>query len=377
MKKTLLFALLAIGFAGPTMAQDVEDTLVVEKPDRVVVKTDSASMMVEIFGRENNPDYHFQKKLEINQDMNVVKETNSDFDFTFPFSKSTEKGRASFEFSISPCVSLGMVSAIGGPAQLKTNMGQSFEITWHAANITFNFNKLKHWSFGTGLWCNWKNYRMTGYTRFQKVDNVVVLNDYAAGSVIRFSRLHLYSWQVPLLATYRTNNKHLRSTFGLLFNFNSHGNLKTRYSLGGENYKEVEGGIHLNSFTVDLFATLNDFSLRYAEDDDAENMDAILKSAADADEVVYAPGVGKAKNKTFQHRQELVLSRLRPFEAKLKCLSDASGKARLQHPLSPAVRVWHLSPFQISELLPETKADQKKAKAEAVPRAQKKNRKSA
>ena len=132
------------------------------------------------------------------------------------------------------------------------------------------------------------------------------------------------------------------------------------------------GGVDI----LNLFATLNDFSLRYAEDEDTENMDAILKSAADADEVVYAPGVGKAKNKTFQHRQELVLSRLRPFESKLKCLSDASGKARLQHPLSPAVRVWHLSPFQISELLPESNADRKKAKADAVPRTQKKSRKS-
>ena len=104
---------------------------------------------------------------------------------------------------------------------------------------------------------------------------------------------------------------------------------------------------------LNLFATLNDFSLKQAEDKDTYNMDAIFESVRDADDVVYAPGVGKAKNKSFQQRQEQVLSALRPYEGKLRCLTDANGKARFQHPLSPAVRAWHLSPMQISELLPE------------------------
>ena len=106
---------------------------------------------------------------------------------------------------------------------------------------------------------------------------------------------------------------------------------------------------------LNLFATLNDFSLKQAEGEDPDNMDAIRESVRDADDVVYASGVGKAKNKSFQQRQEQVLSALRPYEGKMRCLTDANGKARFQHPLSPAVRVWHLSPMQISELLPEHK----------------------
>ena len=123
---------------------------------------------------------------------------------------------------------------------------------------------------------------------------------------------------------------------------------------------------------VNLFATLNDFSLKQAEAEDAINLDAILSSAADADDVVYASGVGKAKSKIFQQRQEQVLTALRPYEGKLKCLTNADGKARLQHPLSPAVRVWYLSPLKISELIPDS-AD---AKTEAPAKEQKKKRKS-
>ena len=104
---------------------------------------------------------------------------------------------------------------------------------------------------------------------------------------------------------------------------------------------------------LNLFATLNDFSLKLAEAEDPVNLETIVASSSEADVIVYASGVGKASNKTFQKRQEQVLNNLRPYETKLNCLTDANGKARLQHPLSPAVRTWHLSPLQISELLPE------------------------
>ena len=102
---------------------------------------------------------------------------------------------------------------------------------------------------------------------------------------------------------------------------------------------------------LNLFATLNDFQLRQAELEDAENMKIILSAAQTADVIVYAAGVGKAKNKLFQERQRQVLEALQPVEHKLFCLCDAQGNARLQHPLSPAVRTWELSPLKIEELV--------------------------
>ena len=104
---------------------------------------------------------------------------------------------------------------------------------------------------------------------------------------------------------------------------------------------------------TNLFATLNDFSLQMAEDEDPENTNAIVKAAEEADTIIYAPGVGKGKLKVFQTRQEQVLLALLPFAGKLKCLCNANGKARLQHPLSPAVRMWHLSDLRLNELVKE------------------------
>ena len=107
---------------------------------------------------------------------------------------------------------------------------------------------------------------------------------------------------------------------------------------------------------VNLFATLGDFSLSEAEDEDLENLDAIVDAAKSGDIVLYAPGVGKAKLQAFQDRSTQVLEALRPYEKKLRCLTSTSGKARLLHPLCPAVRKWTIAELRLDELLPKTDA---------------------
>ena len=123
---------------------------------------------------------------------------------------------------------------------------------------------------------------------------------------------------------------------------------------------------------VNHFATLNDFNLRQAETEDTDNLNAILSAVQDADCVVYAPGTGKAKNKVFQRRQEQVLTVLSSIESKLHCLCNEDGNARLQHPLSPAVRTWHLSPLKISELIIETTQPEPEPKKKSRPKVTKK-----
>ena len=109
---------------------------------------------------------------------------------------------------------------------------------------------------------------------------------------------------------------------------------------------------------LNLFSTLNDFALKQADDTHSENIKTILKAAKNSDIIIYAAGVGKAKNKVFKERQAQVLTALQPYENKLHCLCDSMGTSRLQHPLSPAVREWHLSPLKIEELIPDEDKEQ-------------------
>ena len=233
-------------------AQELPDTTIINNADSVLVVSGNKKMSVEVFGKRNDPDYHFSKTMEMDEKgVNVSRESNSDFDFKFPFTTSSREPKQSIQFSIVPTISMGLISTLGGPSNLETNFGKSVEITLHAAELRYS-NGGKHWSFSTGLWFNWKNYRMTGTTRFDKVGNNVVLTAYPEGAEVNFSRLHTLSYQVPLLVHYISTKK-FKFAAGVLFNFNGHGNLKTRYSIDGEKHKEHTRGVHVNSFTTDIY----------------------------------------------------------------------------------------------------------------------------
>ena len=71
---------------------------------------------------------------------------------------------------------------------------------------------------------------------------------------------------------------------------------------------------------VNLFATLDDADFTSAEKEDKENMKIILAEAKKCDTLVYAPGIGKAKNPAFQVRSEQILSQLKSYEKKMMCI---------------------------------------------------------
>lgn len=123
---------------------------------------------------------------------------------------------------------------------------------------------------------------------------------------------------------------------------------------------------------VNLFSTVNDFDLREVQEDDPENLQAIIAAAEKADCLVMGAGTGKAKNKLFQRRLEQVLTDLRPYEAKLHCLCDETGGSRGLHPLSPRVREWHLSPMKIRELIDDPPKAEPEAKKKGRPQGTKK-----
>ena len=123
---------------------------------------------------------------------------------------------------------------------------------------------------------------------------------------------------------------------------------------------------------VNLFATLGDYGLTHAEDEDPDNLKSILDICQNADQIVYAPGTGKAKSKVFQRRQEQVLNALRRYESKLNCLTNSEGKARLQHPLSPALKTWVLSSLSVNELIEDPKPAAPAPKKRSMPKVTKK-----
>ncbi len=113
---------------------------------------------------------------------------------------------------------------------------------------------------------------------------------------------------------------------------------------------------------VNLFSNLNDYSLSNTEKSDEENINIIVEESQKADVIIYAPGVGKSKKQAFQTRTEQVLKELKPFQKKLKCITNKDNTVRLVHPLTPSVRIWYLSDVKINEIIEKTLPSQKTKK---------------
>ena len=124
---------------------------------------------------------------------------------------------------------------------------------------------------------------------------------------------------------------------------------------------------------MNLSAVLNDYHLHHTED--PENIKVIVEEAKIADKVVFSPGTAKSNNPNFIRLQEQVLLALRPYEHKLHCLCNADGGARLQHPLSPQVQVWNLSPLKVSELVAVPEETEQKPKKKVKPKESKESQK--
>ncbi len=176
MRRTFNLILAILLTSSMAFAQEMGDTIKIQKADSVIVTSDSESMSVEVFGKDGDSAYHLSKTLELgNGGVKLIREYNSEFDFKIPFTKSSEDTSGSLEFSFAPTTtSIGLVSGQGTFEGIDFNFGKSVEITWHAFHLKV---KLKNspWHFSSGLWFNWKNYRMTGNKRFDKQVSDVVL----------------------------------------------------------------------------------------------------------------------------------------------------------------------------------------------------------
>ncbi|MBQ8224258.1 MAG: hypothetical protein IJZ86_02715 [Bacteroides sp.] len=257
MKKTWVAIMaMALSATVPTVAQEstqVTDSITIESPRSVQLVTKGDTMTVSVQGRDGNPDFSYIRQVVLAGDEPVVtKQRHSNWDFDIPFKQRAKRKRAhQNEFRLHG-FGLGLVSAVGAPQGMDVDMGSSFELMGPALEWAYYpGNSPLNLSIGVGV--NWKNYRMTGRTRFLKQDGNVVLGAYPEGADFKFSRLKIFSWTMPLLLNYDLG-RHCDFSLGPMVNFNTHATLKTRYTLEGEKYKETEKNLHQNRVTVDLLA---------------------------------------------------------------------------------------------------------------------------
>ena len=245
----------------PLLAVDDQDTVVViENPGQVIFEDVENTIRIDIQGKSEDPLYRFSYVKQIRPgitDTLVVRE-RSDWDFTLPFQKFTRKHRRYRGFDghwaglgFGMCHALGTTTGGRNGSGVNTTMGSSYEIFWNIFSIDYAPWR-NGWGLVSGIGIDWRNFRMTGHSRFVKEDGELYISNYPEGADIEFSRIKVFSVTIPALLEWQSQTKCFFVNAGAIFNFNTYASLKTRYKLDGEKVKEFHKNIHQTPFTVDF-----------------------------------------------------------------------------------------------------------------------------
>ena len=222
--KRILFVAMMLAATAAFAAEN--DTLIIEKPQRVTIITSDSLQSIRVKGKEGDSNFDYQNTIQLIDSNYVNTETyNKSLWDLMPFAKKKDgEKRGTMEFSLIASLGVGFTTAVGTADQVSI-----------------------------------PNYRMTGQHRFVELpDGQIVVTPYPQGSNPDFSRIKVLSLTVPFTYSYYPYKKGLFRGFevGPVLNFNVYSSIKTRYSINGEDQKDFTKGLHRNPVTVDLMLRL-------------------------------------------------------------------------------------------------------------------------
>ena len=258
MKRILFLTLMA---AATTAFAAENDTLVIEKPQRVTIITGDSLQSIRVKGKEGDNSFDYQNTIQLIDSNYVSTETyNKSLWDLMPFGKKKDcEKRGNMQFALIASFSVGFTTAVGAADGVNIPVGPSWEFMWDIAQIQVRPWKERNHYFYTRFGLDWRNYRMTDQNRFvEQPDGQIVTTPYPQGSNPDFSRIKVLSLTVPFTYGFFPFKQGLFRGFeiGPVLNFNVYSSIKTRYSIDGEKQKDITKGLHRNPVTVDLMVKL-------------------------------------------------------------------------------------------------------------------------
>lgn len=234
------------------------DTLAnIKNAHQVIVTESSKGLNVEVNGRENDPNYKYSYHTEYAPNSTITThQENSEWDFSFPFAKSSKKSTNYRSQIVMGGWAVGFNNAVNAPADMNVTMGSSIELSWlHILALKYSpWNSGPTMSVGFGI--NWRNYCMMGTSRFITSDKGVSIGSYPEGAKINGSRVKIFSLAVPFMLCQKLGAG-FHVTGGAIVNFNTYGSIKTTYTdINGTRCKDFSKDIHKSPVTIDLMAVL-------------------------------------------------------------------------------------------------------------------------
>ena len=258
MKRILFLTLMA---AATTAFAAENDTLVIEKPQRVTIITGDSLQSIRVKGKEGDNSFDYQNTIQLIDSNYVNTETyNKSLWDLMPFGKKKDcEKRGNMQFALIASFSVGFTTAVGAADGVNIPVGPSWEFMWDIAQIQVRPWKERNHYFYTRFGLDWRNYRMTDQNRFvEQPDGRIVTTPYPQGSNPDFSRIKVLSLTVPFTYGFFPFKQGLFRGFeiGPVLNFNVYSSIKTRYRIDGEKQKDITKGLHRNPVTVDLMVKL-------------------------------------------------------------------------------------------------------------------------
>lgn len=256
MKRIIISSALSLLFIGQLCAAEKEtpDTVFTATNVSNLILTESSSgVTLTLQGKADDEEYFDEYTAEYSPE-SVIKSSQS---FIKPYSLS-HNGKSYWDLRIAG-IHFGFVDALGAPSAMDQQMGRSFEIGIDECLSLVWRDKTHSNSLGVGIGVNWRNYRMTGDTRYLLDNGNITLGEYPEGTTPQFSNLKVFSVSFPIFYEHSFNNLRVFGQQGARFrlamnlNWNSHASLTTRYLLP-DGYKAKEGTKHIGQrpFSVDF-----------------------------------------------------------------------------------------------------------------------------
>lgn len=248
MKKVMICMALSISLASHAGVTD-NDTVVINKPKSVTVITGDSIQKIEVIGCEGNDNYHYENSIQL-VDSNYVSQTSiNPLRWTWNLGNRGCNARSRNEIVMKFGIGGNAVLNAKEPLDFSTN--SSFELMWTIAQYNHYLDAGRHHRLSTGFALDWRNYRMTGSTRFDKdAEGHIIATDYPEGARPKFSRIKVLSIAFPIEYCFQLD-RHLGIGFGPVLNWNVYGSIKTKYKTDGGTTKDIDKRIHQSPFTID------------------------------------------------------------------------------------------------------------------------------
>jgi hypothetical protein len=254
MKKLMTIMVLA----AQTLAAGAQenDTVVIHNPKKVTIVTGDSLQRIIVNGKEGDDKFTYQNTIRL-VDSNYVSTTRIGRDrwelipsVKVGKKKDDTEGRTYYN-EITAHFGIGFTAPTKADARTDFSTFKSWEIFATIAQWDHYFERRHRNSVSLGFGIDWKNYRMTGDTRFVKApDGNVALENYPLQVSPDFSRIKVFSLTANLGYTHEFDEDFWIG-FGPVVNFNVYGSMLTEYSLYGDDIERLERHIRQRPITID------------------------------------------------------------------------------------------------------------------------------